>query len=136
LVAEEVAQVDLDLVARDEEGKPYTVRYEPVNVMLLNEFLKAHQRIDELSSKMKNRSPVRKLKSEMGQQQKEVRNLTATLKEQAAQLQQVTSQFKQTSVPRIIADSNRPYPTDGQSGQPQVDAREVLSKPARCGWDR
>ncbi|MEO5753298.1 MAG: tail fiber domain-containing protein [Chthoniobacterales bacterium] len=47
LVAEEVAKVDPDLVARDEEDKPYTVRYEAVNAMLLNEFLKAHHQLDE-----------------------------------------------------------------------------------------
>ena len=44
LVAEQVEKVNPDLVARDEEGKPYTVRYEAVNAMLLNEFLKEHQR--------------------------------------------------------------------------------------------
>src|SRR6266536_2956167 len=43
LVAEEVAKVNPDLVARDEQGKPYTVRYEAVNAMLLNEFLKEHR---------------------------------------------------------------------------------------------
>ena len=42
-MAEEVAKVNPDLVARDEEGKPYTVRYEAVNAMLLNEFLKEHR---------------------------------------------------------------------------------------------
>ena len=47
LVAEEVAKVNSDLVARDEEGKPYTVRYEAVNAMLLNEFLKAHRQLGE-----------------------------------------------------------------------------------------
>ena len=46
LVAEEVEKVDPDLVARDEKGKPYTVRYEAVNAMLLNEFLKARRQID------------------------------------------------------------------------------------------
>ena len=46
LVAEEVEKVDPDLVARDEQGKPYTVRYEAVNAMLLNEFLKARRQID------------------------------------------------------------------------------------------
>jgi trimeric autotransporter adhesin len=50
LVAEEVAKVNPDLVARDEEGKPYTVRYEAINAMLLNEFLKAHATISELKS--------------------------------------------------------------------------------------
>jgi hypothetical protein len=47
LVAEDVAKVDPDLVARDDQGKPYTVRYEAVNAMLLNEFLKAHKTIEE-----------------------------------------------------------------------------------------
>ena len=50
LVAEEVAKVDPDLVARDEQGKPYTVRYEAVNAMLLNEFLKEHRRVENLEA--------------------------------------------------------------------------------------
>src|SRR5207247_10501010 len=44
LVAEEVEKVNPALVARDEQGKPYTVRYEAVNAMLLNEFLKEHRK--------------------------------------------------------------------------------------------
>ena len=59
LVAEEVAKVDPDLVARDEEGKPYTVRYEAVNAMLLNEFIKEHRKVEELSA------AVGQLKSEL-----------------------------------------------------------------------
>jgi len=50
LVAEEVEKVNPDLVARDEQGRPYTVRYEAVNAMLLNEFLKAHRKIQELEA--------------------------------------------------------------------------------------
>ena len=46
LVAEQVAKVDADLVARDDDGKPYTVRYEAVNAMLLNEFLKEHRKVE------------------------------------------------------------------------------------------
>jgi hypothetical protein len=53
LVAEEVAKVNPDLVARDEEGKPYTVRYEAVNAMLLNEFLKEHRKVESLEKEMK-----------------------------------------------------------------------------------
>jgi hypothetical protein len=67
LVAEEVAKVNSDLVARDEKGKPYTVRYEAVNVMLLNEFLKEHQTIQELK--------------------KQVAELTAGLQKVSAQLE-------------------------------------------------
>src|SRR5207249_7087343 len=47
LVAEQVEKVNPDLVARDEHGKPYTVRYEAVNAMLLNEFLKEHRTVQE-----------------------------------------------------------------------------------------
>ena len=47
LIAEEVEKVNPDLVARDEEGKVITVRYEAVNAMLLNEFLKEHRKVEE-----------------------------------------------------------------------------------------
>jgi Chaperone of endosialidase len=50
LIAEEVAKVNPALVLPDKEGKPYTVRYEAVNAMLLNEFLKEHRRVEELKS--------------------------------------------------------------------------------------
>jgi hypothetical protein len=53
LVAEDVEKVNPDLVARDEQGKPYTVRYEAVNAMLLNEFLKAHRAFLEEGRKVK-----------------------------------------------------------------------------------
>ena len=53
LVAEQVEKVNPDLVARDEEGKPYTVRYEAVNAMLLNEFLKEHRKVESLEKEMK-----------------------------------------------------------------------------------
>ena len=48
LVTEQVEKVDPDLVAKDDQGKPYSVRYEAVNAMLLNEFLKEHQSVEEL----------------------------------------------------------------------------------------
>src|SRR5262249_7687113 len=52
LVAEDVAKVNPDLVVRDKEGKPYTVRYEAVNAMLLNEFLKEHRTVQELKKQV------------------------------------------------------------------------------------
>jgi len=67
LVAEEVEKVNPDLVARDKQGKPYTVRYEAVNAMLLNEFLKARRQIDA--------------------QQKQIEALTAGLQKVSAQLE-------------------------------------------------
>jgi len=52
LVAEQVEKVNPDLVARDDQGKPYTVRYEAVNAMLLNEFLKEHRKVEAQSSRI------------------------------------------------------------------------------------
>src|SRR6185369_2944741 len=52
LVAEQVEKVNADLVARDEQGKPYTVRYDAVNAMLLNEFLKEHREVQELKKQV------------------------------------------------------------------------------------
>src|SRR5438067_2557614 len=52
LVAEQVEKVNPDLVARDEQGKAYTVRYEAVNAMLLNEFLKEHREVQELKKQI------------------------------------------------------------------------------------
>src|SRR2546421_4865394 len=49
LVAEDVEKVNPALVARDADGKPYTVRYEAVNAMLLNEFLKEHRKVEQLT---------------------------------------------------------------------------------------
>ena len=54
LVAEQVEKVDPDLVARDAQGKPYSVRYEAVNAMLLNEFLKEHRRVEKLEATVSN----------------------------------------------------------------------------------
>src|SRR5437763_15066994 len=50
LVAEQVEKVNPDLVARDDKGKPYSVRYEAVNAMLLNEFLKEHRKVQRLEA--------------------------------------------------------------------------------------
>jgi hypothetical protein len=52
LVAEDVAKVNPDLVARDDQGKPYTVRHEAVNAMLLNEFLKEHRNVEEQAAQI------------------------------------------------------------------------------------
>jgi len=52
LVAEDVEKVKADLVVDDKEGKPYTVRYEAVNAMLLNEFLKEHRKVEQMQSQI------------------------------------------------------------------------------------
>jgi hypothetical protein len=73
LVAEEVEKVNPDLVARDEQGKPYTVRYEAVNAMLLNEFLKEHKAFVEQQRKLEQQGATIAL------QQKQIEALTAGL---------------------------------------------------------
>jgi len=78
LIAEEVAEANPDLVVRDEKGEIYTVRYDAVNAMLLNEFLKEHCKVEEL--------------------EKGMRVLTAQIEEQAAQIQKV----------RITVEMSRP----------------------------
>jgi len=54
LVAEEVEKVNPELVIHDEQGKPFTVRYQAVNAMLLNEFLKEHRRVEEQEQNLQN----------------------------------------------------------------------------------
>ena len=83
LVAEDVEKVNPDLVVRDKDGKPYSVRYEAVNAMLLNEFLKEHSTVQELK--------------------KEIAALIATVKEQSAQIQKVSAQLEASKpAPQVV----------------------------------
>jgi trimeric autotransporter adhesin len=77
LVAEDVENVNPDLVVRDTEGKPYTVRYDQVNAMLLNEFLKEHRKVEQLK---------KDFESKIAEQQKQIEALTAGLQKVSAQL--------------------------------------------------
>jgi hypothetical protein len=86
LVAEDVAKVNRDLVVPDRDGKPYTVRYDAVNAMLLNEFLKEHRKVEELEGT--------------------VAGLAATVKEQASQIQKVSAQLE-ASKPTMRVVNNR-----------------------------
>src|SRR5438874_8412441 len=81
LVAEQVERVNPALVARDKQGKPYTVRYEAVNAMLLNEFLKAHRKIQELEAN--NAQQQRNF----AEQQNQIEALTAGLQKVSAQVE-------------------------------------------------
>jgi uncharacterized coiled-coil protein SlyX len=90
LVAEQVEKVNPDLVARDAEGKVYTVRYEAVNAMLLNEFLKEHRKVEEQQATIGElKSAVaehEKLKTTIAQQQKQIEVLTATVQKVSDQV--------------------------------------------------
>ena len=99
LIAEEVAKVNPALILMDKEGKPYSVRYDQVNAMLLNEFLKEHKRVDELNLK------AAKQDATIATQQKEIQILTARLEQQAAQIQKVSAQL-QLNKPMMQTVSN------------------------------
>jgi len=88
LVAEEVEKLNPDLVARDAQGQIYTVRYEAVNAMLLNEFLKEHRRVQEL--------------------EKGMQNLGALLKEQESLLQNVNARLEAAAFDGTSDRANHP----------------------------
>ena len=92
LIAEDVATVNSDLVARDEEGKIVTVRYQAVNTMLLNEFLKEHKLVQEQGATITRQH--KDFEAAIAQQQKQIEALAATVKEQAAQIQTVSAQLE------------------------------------------
>ena len=78
LIAEEVAKVNPALVLPDKDGKPFTVRYDQVNAMLLNEFLKEHRKVEQQR---------RDFEAALAQQQKQIDALTAGLQKVSAQLE-------------------------------------------------
>jgi hypothetical protein len=108
LVAEQVEKVNPDLVARDDQGKAYTVRYEAVNAMLLNEHRKVAEQSNQLTKQDRKMQELettigqlkstvarqKDLQATVAQQQHEIEALTASLKEQASQLHNVSDQFE------------------------------------------
>jgi hypothetical protein len=88
LIAEEVAEVNPDLVIRDKKGEIYSVRYEAVNAMLLNEFLKEHKKVEE------HQATIVELKSTVAQQQKDFQ---ATVAQQQKQIEALTAGLQKVS---------------------------------------
>ena len=88
LIAEEVAEVNPDLVLRDKNGELLSVRYDQVNAMLLNEFLKEHRKNEEQEETIDQlKSMVEKQKANNAQQQKRIEALAAGLQKVSAQLE-------------------------------------------------
>jgi trimeric autotransporter adhesin len=87
LVAEEVEKISPDLIARDKEGKAYSVRYDAVNAMLLNEFLKEHKKVQEPETRL-------------AQQQKQIESLSAGLRKVSAEVE------VNRSAPQIVVNSH------------------------------
>jgi Chaperone of endosialidase len=83
LIAEEVAQVDPNLVALDKEGKPYSVRYDQVNAMLLNEFLKEHKKVETQQTRIENQEEtIARLKAGSEEQQATIASLKSIVEKQ------------------------------------------------------
>ncbi len=92
LIAEEVEKINPDLVSRDREGRPISVRYDQVNAMLLNEFLKEHKNMQGL-------------KAALAQQKKEIATLVAHIKEQDAKIQKVRDQLEMSNAAPQVAST-------------------------------
>jgi hypothetical protein len=116
LIADDVAKVNPDLVARDDKRMVYTVRYDAVNAMLLNEFLKEPKKVEA------QQATITQLKSTVAQQKKDfqatVAQLTARLDEQGTQIQKVSAQLDASkSAPQVVKQSLKlcPPPTNQPS---------------------
>jgi hypothetical protein len=97
LVAEDVAKVNPNLVVNGRDGKPYTVRYEAVNAMLLNEFIKEHGTVQEL------KATAEKQQATIALQEGQIKALTASLREQAVQIQKVSALLEASKpAPQVV----------------------------------
>ena len=112
LIAEEVAKINPELITRGKDDKPETVRYEAVNAMLLNEFLKEHRKIEEQQAAIVELKSVvaqqqKEFRAAMVKQQKEMENVIARLKQQEAKIQRVNDTIELTeAAPRVMANND------------------------------
>jgi hypothetical protein len=104
LIAEQVAQINPDLVVRDKDGQILTVRYDAVNAMLLNEFLKEHRKVEEQQSAIGQlKADAVKQEATTSELKKNTEVLTAELKKQAIQIQEVSTEIEmRRSVTRVV----------------------------------
>ena len=102
LIAEEVAKVNPDLVVRDAEGEIYSVRYEAVNAMLLNEFLKEHRKVEEQEATITQLK--KEFQSKLAEQQKDFQ---ATAARQQGQIEALTAGLQRVSAQ---VEMSRPAP--------------------------
>ena len=101
LIAEEVAEVNPDLVGRNPHGQPESVRYEQINAMLLNEFLKEHRKGEEQDCKIQEQETT------IAQLRSEIRSLAAMVNDQASELRKVSTHLQISNAAQEIV-SNRP----------------------------
>jgi len=111
LIAEEIAKANPDLVLRDENSEIYTVRDDAVNAMLLNEFLKEHRNAQELRATVtKQEQTIAQQKNDfearVARQQEEINTPAASINDQGATIQKVSTQLEINKASRLMVDEN------------------------------
>jgi hypothetical protein len=114
LIAEQVEKVNPELVVRDEEGKVMTVRYDAVNAMLLNEFLKEHRKVEEQQATIaalqlaatKEQEIVERLRATAERQEKEAQSFRNVLQTQAALIEKVSraSEMRRSAPSTVVTN--------------------------------
>jgi hypothetical protein len=95
LIAEQVAEVKPDLVLRDGRGEIYTVRYDAVNAMLLNEFLREHRKVEQQEHKLHEQDgSIQRQQATVEVLKEEIRRLTETVKVEASEIQKVSARLQ------------------------------------------
>jgi uncharacterized coiled-coil protein SlyX len=104
-VAEKVEKVNPALIARDGDGKPYTVRYEAVNAMLLNEFLKEHKKVQEQETTIGQlKSNAAKQEATISELKSDLQIVVARLKDQDSKIQEVSAELEMSKrSPNVVA---------------------------------
>jgi hypothetical protein len=108
LIAEEVAEVDPDLVVRNTKGEVDTIRFDSINAMLLNEFLKEQRKLHAMEVIVEQQK--KNFEAIIAQRQKQIKSLTATLREQARQIQEVSERFAAASPSFGRLEASKPSP--------------------------
>jgi hypothetical protein len=108
LIAEEVAEVNPDLVLRNAKGEVDTIRFDSINAMLLNEFLKQHRKVQGMELIMAQQK--KDFETTSAQQEKEIKSITASLRENAAQIQNVSARLATASPSRSGLEASKPEP--------------------------
>jgi hypothetical protein len=104
LIAEEVAKINPELITRDKDGKPETVRYEAVNAMLLNEFLKEHRKVEQQEANIAQQR--RYFEATITELKRELETVVAHLKEHDSKIQKVSDQIEVTKpAPQVVLNN-------------------------------
>jgi Chaperone of endosialidase len=107
LIAEDVAEIAPDLVGRNPRGEPESVRYEQINAMLLNEFLKEHRKVEQQAGEIQEqKAMIAELKSIVAKQEKGMETLARHVRQQDSKIQKVSAQMKMSKAAPQMATNN------------------------------